>query len=57
MTTTEELEEAIALERRANKIAQAKGGSDDLDNLVLSCANCNSRKGVRSHDQFCVRCV
>lgn len=26
-------------------VASTKGGSDDLDNLIACCANCNSRKG------------
>lgn len=25
----------------------SKGGRDELDNLVISCRSCNSRKGVR----------
>lgn len=30
----------------------AKGGSDDLENLVLACAKCNLQKGTKTHDEF-----
>lgn len=28
-------------------VPRAKGGSDELDNLVLACHDCNCRKGAR----------
>ena len=33
-------------------VPQSKGGSDHLDNLQLLCGACNSKKGVRSQDEF-----
>lgn len=33
-------------------IPVSRGGSHDLDNLVLACHNCNSRKGVKSYEEF-----
>jgi hypothetical protein len=33
-------------------LARSRGGPDDLENLVLSCAKCNSRKGARPYDEF-----
>ena len=36
-------------------VAQAKGGSDHLDNLQLLCGACNSMKGVRSQEEFIAR--
>lgn len=31
------------------------GGTDDLDNLVLACPECNSRKGTRTYEEFTKR--
>lgn len=40
-----------------HKIARANGGTNDLDNLVLACHQCNARKGARySYEQF-VECA
>ncbi len=33
-------------------IAQAKGGSDDLSNLVVCCKRCNTEKGDRDYLAF-----
>jgi 5-methylcytosine-specific restriction endonuclease McrA len=33
-------------------IAKAKGGGDELDNLVTACAQCNQLKGVKSQGAF-----
>ena len=33
-------------------IPKAKGGSDDMDNLVAACASCNQRKGSKSQALF-----
>lgn len=33
-------------------VPQAKGGSDDVDNLVLCCARCNSEKGKKDYIHF-----
>jgi 5-methylcytosine-specific restriction endonuclease McrA len=33
-------------------IPQALGGTDEMENLVLCCSSCNSRKGVRRVQQF-----
>ncbi len=35
-----------------HKIPKAKGGSDDLDNLLLSCTKCNQRKGKKDYSNF-----
>ena len=36
-----------------HKVPRSKGGSDDLDNLVLACARCNTRKHARyTYDEF-----
>lgn len=38
-------------------IPQSFGGSDDLENLVLACSSCNSRKGAQvSQSQLCPQC-
>ena len=36
-------------------VAQAKGGSDHLDNLQLLCGACNSMKDVHSQEEFIAR--
>ena len=33
-------------------VPRAHGGSDELENLVLACSRCNSRKGVKSQEEF-----
>ena len=33
-------------------IAQARGGSDDLENLVVCCKRCNTEKGDRDYIEF-----
>lgn len=35
-----------------HKVPKAKGGSDDLDNLLLSCTKCNQRKGKKDYSDF-----
>lgn len=35
-----------------HKIPKTKGGSDDLDNLLLTCRKCNQRKGKKDYDEF-----
>lgn len=37
---------------RDHKTPRVHGGSDHLDNLVLSCADCNIRKGTLPYDTF-----
>lgn len=38
-------------------IPQSFGGTDDLDNLVLACASCNSKKGTQvNRSLLCPRC-
>ena len=36
-----------------HKIPVAKGGTNHIDNLVLSCGPCNSKKGAASYEDFC----
>jgi 5-methylcytosine-specific restriction endonuclease McrA len=33
-------------------VPQAKGGSHDLDNLVVCCKYCNREKAAKSYEQF-----
>jgi len=33
-------------------IPYSKGGTEDLDNLVLCCQSCNSGKGVKSLEEY-----
>lgn len=33
-------------------VPRSKGGNDSLDNLVLACASCNTRKGSLSYEEF-----
>lgn len=35
-----------------HKVPRAKGGSNKLDNLLLSCEKCNQRKGKKDYDDF-----
>lgn len=35
-----------------HKIPVSRGGTNDLDNLVLSCISCNSSKGGREPDEW-----
>ena len=35
-----------------HKLAQAAGGSDDLENLVGSCKSCNRRKGSKEYKEY-----
>lgn len=35
-----------------HKIPITKGGSNDEENLVISCRSCNSRKGTKTHNQY-----
>jgi 5-methylcytosine-specific restriction endonuclease McrA len=30
----------------------SRGGSNDISNIVLSCADCNLRKGTKTHEEF-----
>lgn len=38
-----------------HKIAHAKGGSDDLSNLLVSCKVCNREKGKADYEAFLSR--
>ena len=41
-----------------HKIPQSKGGSDDMDNLVLCCPECNWKKSNRvSYEDFQVEAI
>ena len=33
-------------------VPQSQGGSDDLDNLVLACTECNHKKGSMAYENF-----
>lgn len=33
-------------------IPESKGGTDELDNLIAACMNCNMKKGDRSYESF-----
>ena len=33
-------------------VPQSQGGSDDLDNLLLSCRTCNTRKGDKPYEKY-----
>lgn len=35
-----------------HKLCKAKGGTNDLDNLVLCCGLCNYSKATRDYDEF-----
>jgi hypothetical protein len=35
-----------------HKIPRCKGGTDDLENLVVCCEKCNQRKRARDYDEF-----
>ncbi|AFZ67070.1 restriction endonuclease [Deinococcus peraridilitoris DSM 19664] len=35
-----------------HRTPKARGGTDDLDNIVLACLNCNQRKGPKTADEF-----
>jgi 5-methylcytosine-specific restriction endonuclease McrA len=35
-----------------HKVPRSKGGQHSLDNVVLCCLSCNSRKGTQSYEQF-----
>lgn len=35
-----------------HKIPKALGGTSEIDNLVLSCATCNGRKGAMAYEVF-----
>jgi hypothetical protein len=35
-----------------HKLPRILGGGDEIENLVLACRRCNSRKGTRSYDWF-----
>lgn len=39
-----------------HKTPKSRGGSDDLENLVLACRPCNRTKATQSHDEFCTAC-
>lgn len=30
----------------------ARGGTNDLENLVLACSDCNTRKGTKAYSEF-----
>lgn len=38
-----------------HKIPKSKGGTNDDDNLILSCSECNNAKGDRSYEDFVAR--
>lgn len=35
-----------------HKIPQADGGSNHIDNLLLSCKNCNHRRGCLTYEEY-----
>lgn len=35
-----------------HKIPRSRGGSNHLDNLVLSCRSCNTKKGARTTEEY-----
>lgn len=35
-----------------HKIPRSRGGKDNIDNLCLCCRSCNSKKGVRTYDEY-----
>jgi 5-methylcytosine-specific restriction endonuclease McrA len=35
-----------------HKIPISRGGSNDISNIALSCAQCNFKKGTMTHDEF-----
>lgn len=35
-----------------HKVPVSRGGTDDMDNLVLACARCNNEKHTRDYDEF-----
>jgi len=37
---------------RDHKVPLARGGTDDDDNIVAACFDCNRRKGTKSYEQF-----
>lgn len=49
------LEAGFASPQRDHVVARHHGGSNDLDNLVLSCGTCNASKGTRSLLAFLAR--
>lgn len=38
--------------QKEHKIPRSRGGSDERENLVPSCARCNSEKGTKTVDEF-----
>jgi 5-methylcytosine-specific restriction endonuclease McrA len=38
-----------------HKIAKVNGGSNDFDNLLLSCRRCNNQKAAMSPDEFQIK--
>jgi 5-methylcytosine-specific restriction endonuclease McrA len=37
-----------------HQIPTSRGGTDDLDNLVLACARCNARKNNKTADEYLI---
>lgn len=35
-----------------HKVPRSRGGGDELSNLVLCCASCNSRKATKKYEEF-----
>lgn len=42
----------FGLEQIDHKIPVSKGGTNDPENLLISCAQCNNRKSARDYDEF-----
>jgi 5-methylcytosine-specific restriction endonuclease McrA len=38
-------------------VPRSLGGTDHLENLVLSCAGCNQWKGSLKYENHCTRCI
>jgi len=46
------IREPFAWPVRDHVVPRVRGGSDDIENIVLACNDCNSEKGARTPDEW-----
>lgn len=51
-TTSYAVPDGFAIAQIDHKVPKARGGSNEIDNLVLACPMCNSRKGTIPYQEY-----